>query len=102
MPPQEHTERGFGVYIKMPTSYGDTVEVQESSSAEGPHVWLRTRSNDAFITGPERRASGSGERIAPATIHAHLSYDECQVLVAALTVWMQDVREGRTTEGLPN
>lgn len=100
MPPREHTERGFGVYAECKTSYGDVVEVQESSSAAGPFVWLRTRSDDAFITGPDRLSGG--QRIAPATIHAHLSYEEAQVVVDALSEWMKDVREGRTTEGLPS
>lgn len=37
-----YNDRGFLVYggTAVNTSYGHTVRVQESSSAEGPHVWL--------------------------------------------------------------
>lgn len=41
--------RGFLTYGggEIPTSYGHTIRVQESSAASGPHVWL-------FISGSSR------------------------------------------------
>lgn len=41
-PPAEHNDRGFLVYggTAVPTRYGHTIRVQESSAASGPHVWL--------------------------------------------------------------
>ncbi|GAA0494138.1 hypothetical protein Ade02nite_20650 [Paractinoplanes deccanensis] len=33
--------RGFGYLPKIPSEYGGHVAVHESSSAEGPHIWLR-------------------------------------------------------------
>jgi len=41
-PDPVETQRGFLIYggDAVETSYGHSVRVQESSSAEGPHVWL--------------------------------------------------------------
>lgn len=41
-PDPVETQRGFLVYGggPFPTSYGHELRVQESSSAEGPHVWI--------------------------------------------------------------
>lgn len=41
-PPTAYNDRGFYDYGggPIPTSYGHTITVRESSSAEGPHVWL--------------------------------------------------------------
>lgn len=40
--PVPSNDRGFLLYggREIPTDYGHTVRVQESSAAEGPHVWL--------------------------------------------------------------
>lgn len=42
IPDPTANDRGFLVYAGGPieTSYGHTIEVQESSAASGPHVWL--------------------------------------------------------------
>jgi hypothetical protein len=37
------TERGFAVYDEFTDTYGSKVRVQESSSAEGPRVWIFAR-----------------------------------------------------------
>jgi hypothetical protein len=34
------TSRGFTVYAEFTDSYGSRIRVQESSSAEGPRVWV--------------------------------------------------------------
>ena len=34
------TPRGFKVYAELTDTYGSNVQVQESSSAEGPRVWI--------------------------------------------------------------
>lgn len=41
-PDPVETQRGFLIYGGGPvqTSYGHEIRVQESSAAEGPHVWL--------------------------------------------------------------
>lgn len=40
--PAPANDRGFLTYggREIPTDYGHTVRVQESSAADGPHVWL--------------------------------------------------------------
>lgn len=41
-PDPVETQRGFLIYGggSFPTSYGHELRVQESSSANGPHVWI--------------------------------------------------------------
>lgn len=36
----ERTDRGFGHLPAIPSEYGGTVRVYESSAATGPHIWL--------------------------------------------------------------
>jgi hypothetical protein len=36
----EFSPRGFAMYGRVPTTYGEIVSVYESSSAEGPHIWM--------------------------------------------------------------
>jgi hypothetical protein len=36
----EFTPRGFAVYLELEDTYGNKIRIQESSSAEGPHIWL--------------------------------------------------------------
>lgn len=40
MPERTTTSRGFAVYGEFTDTYGSRVKVQESSSAEGPRVWI--------------------------------------------------------------
>ena len=35
-----YTERGFRLYGELMDSYGNDIRVQESSAANGPHVWI--------------------------------------------------------------
>lgn len=43
----KRTERGFAIYAEFADSYGSEIRVQESSSAEGPHVWIFCRNVSA-------------------------------------------------------
>lgn len=36
----QFTPRGFAIYLNIVDTYGTKVRVQESSSAEGPHIWI--------------------------------------------------------------
>ncbi len=49
------SERGFDAYPAIPSEYGGGVYVQESSSAEGPHIWLRA--TEAMPGRPEVKAA---------------------------------------------
>jgi hypothetical protein len=41
-----YTDRGFLMFDDFRTDYGHRMEVQESSAAEEPCVWVRIRSSD--------------------------------------------------------
>ncbi len=47
-------DRGFNLYggRPIPTDYGHTITVRESSAASGPHVWLATSQNGAGTANP--------------------------------------------------
>lgn len=38
------TNRGFARFDEIPSTYGGSIRVYESSNAEGPHLWVRTES----------------------------------------------------------
>lgn len=59
----EFSPRGFALYGSTETTYGDTVRVYESSSAEGPHVWLAV----------DPREEGK-------SAHAHLSLEQAEAI----------------------
>jgi hypothetical protein len=42
----KRTPRGFGIYTQFRDSCGSEVRVQESSSAEGPHIWIFCKNED--------------------------------------------------------
>ena len=70
------TDRGFVTYTgdqPIRTSYGHVITVRESSSAEGPHVWL-------FI-GPSATAEGHDP---------HLDLAQAIALRSALTRFISD------------
>lgn len=46
----EFSPRGFATYGRTPTTYEEVVRVYESSSAEGPHIWLSLDSPDGDQT----------------------------------------------------
>ncbi|MDJ0368767.1 hypothetical protein QMK19_03505 [Streptomyces sp. H10-C2] len=76
--PAPVSDRGFLIYggQPIPTSYGHTVRVQESSAAEGPHVWL-------FIDD-----SPVSDRNSP-----HLSLEQAIAVHAALGQFIDGVAE---------
>ncbi len=49
------SDRGFDFLPDIPSEYGGHVAVSESSSAEGPHVWLR--SGEEMPGQPERKTA---------------------------------------------
>lgn len=76
--PIETNDRGFLTYAGGPiaTDYGHTITVRESSSAEGPHLWL-------FIGESEQTEKGS----------PHLSLAQAITLRAALDQFIESVPE---------
>lgn len=67
-------DRGFHGYGKpFKDSYGTEVEVYESSSAEGPHVWVKA---DPSMT--------------PAA-HLHLNAKQALELIRRLQTWMDEI-----------
>lgn len=68
--------RGFREYGTVTCSYGTTLRVKESSSAEGPHVWLFVSSDPRRLREPEGEAS------------AHLTRRQAKALVARLQAWL--------------
>jgi hypothetical protein len=77
--PVPASDRGFNLYggREIPTSYGHTIRVQESSAASGPHVWL-------FISD-----SPQAEGHSP-----HLSLEQSIAVHAALGQFIDGVAEG--------
>lgn len=72
-------DRGFYSYGRpLQTCYGDIVEVYESSSAEGPHVWLSVKGNVV------------GVAMSPVTLCAHLDVKMAKDMVARLRAWIDD------------
>jgi hypothetical protein len=70
----ERGDRGFlGYGSPLTCSYGTSIEVYESSSAEGPHAWLKMRQGDR------------------SEAFAHLSEEQARALVARLSAWLEDI-----------
>lgn len=67
--------RGLHGFLTFDDGRGDTVQVQESSSAEHPAVWLRII-GEALLTGDRtvRMIGSSGEQVATVSASAHLDY----------------------------
>lgn len=74
--PTPANDRGFLAYAggAIPTSYGHTIRVQESSAASGPHVWL-------FV---DDSPSVAGK-------NPHLDLDQAIALRAALDQFIEGV-----------
>lgn len=75
------SDRGFHQYGEpVKTSYGDMIEVYESSSAEGPHVWLGVDGTKSGITTQQ------------ACDHvAHLSLEQAIAIRDRLTAFIDEV-----------
>jgi hypothetical protein len=65
----------------MLDSYAQRIEVYESSSAEGPHVWL---SLEGMPIGPPPH-NRPVVRLA-----AHLNVDQAKAVIARLEAWLND------------
>lgn len=67
--------RGFHQYGQaFADTYGSFVDVYESSSAEGPHVWLKV---------VDRRTQMGG--------HAHLTPTQARKVIARLQAWLDEI-----------
>lgn len=86
----EKTERGFGIYGRIPTRNGGTLRVQQSSLAfEGAHVWL-------FLDGEkcvDHRPTGT--HLVPAP---HLSVAQAEQVIAALSEFVRQARANELNE----
>lgn len=85
--PEYYSERGFAQYARdIPTGYGDTVSVYESSSAEGSYVWLKIE-GEAFLTG-QPFTLRTGERKAMGWNAAHCDLEAAKHVHRALGAWI--------------
>jgi hypothetical protein len=73
------TDRGFKHYEDVTTDRGEMVKVYESSSAEGPHLWLQV-TGEAHLEGPRCDAVGIPFGVAPASCAAHLTLDQARAV----------------------
>lgn len=81
VPILERGDRGFHGYGEpMRCTYGTEIEVYESSSAEGPHVWLKLRCDPRVLS---RQEAGEGT--------AHLNEAQARDLIARLETWLQEI-----------
>lgn len=75
----KYTDRGFGTYADFKDSYGASVVIRESSSAEQDAVWL-------FVRG------GGVENNDGA---AHLTTKQASVVITALQEWLVFINKER-------
>ena len=70
-------DRGFHGYgAPMTCTYGTTIEVYQSSSAEGPRVWLSLVEGRSLDSGPGRAC-------------AHLTPRQAQEVIRRLQTWLE-------------
>jgi hypothetical protein len=75
----ERGDRGFHGYGEpFKDGYGTVLDVYESSSAEGPHVWLKV----------DGRA---WDHAAGPIGTAHLNEEQARALVARLQTWLHEI-----------
>jgi hypothetical protein len=77
-------DRGFHQYSEpVRSAYGDMVEVYESSSARGPHCWLRIYDDgQSSITDRE-----------PGTMAAHLTLEQATAIRDRLTAFIDEASQ---------
>jgi hypothetical protein len=74
-------DRGFHQYgVPVVCTYGSQVEVYESSSAEGPHVWIKVQVDPRVLT---RQPYGEGV--------AHLNEEQARAVIARLQAWLDEI-----------
>lgn len=77
----EENVRGFHIYGEpVICTYGTAVRVYESSSAEGPHVWLNVTVDPRRL---KDQPSGEGT--------AHLNEQQARDVVARLLAWLDEI-----------
>jgi hypothetical protein len=75
-------DRGFHQYGKdAACTYGTTMRVYESGSAEGPHVWLNLKAGPALT--PEGQE--------PVDVSAHLNRKQALRLIERLQTWVDEI-----------
>ncbi len=75
-------DRNLGRYAEFKDSYGADVKVSQSSSAEGPHVWLFIKGGGA--NRPDHHLTEKGEAAT------HLSLAQAALVRDALSEWLED------------
>ena len=81
--PVEVSQSGRGFNIYGPPShctYGTKIEVYESSSASGPHLWLNLTCDPDVLT---KQPAGEGT--------AHLTPKQARELIARLQCWLDEI-----------
>ena len=74
-------DRGFHGYGKpMHCTYNSEIEVYESSSANGPHVWLKVTVDPKIL---HTTARGEGT--------AHLNQKQAKALIDRLQTWVDEI-----------
>lgn len=77
--------RGVDSFLSIPsTYYGAEIRVQESSSAEGPHVWI-------FVKSPENLNKPDGPRVE---VSLHLTVEAAWCLAEQLATLVRDHYQG--------
>jgi hypothetical protein len=84
IPDRTVTERGFTIYDQFADTYGRDVRVQESSSAEGSHVWIFATDMES----PEKRTC------------PHLDIVQAERVRDALDAFIREHKEMLQAEGL--
>lgn len=79
VPAPEYSDRGFAGWVPIAAQHGHVVEVYESSSAEGPHLWVSVR-GECHLDGPAKPCAGIPAGVAPGYNAAHLSMDAARLL----------------------
>jgi len=77
----KRNDRGFHQYGKDSTcTYGTTIRVYESSSAEGPHLWLELQNGDELM---RKAITGYAS--------AHLNQQQAEYLIRRLQTWVDEI-----------
>lgn len=80
----ETSERGFISLPDIPSSYGGTVNVYESSNAENPHIWLNA-------VAPKNLNNPSGDTV---TAPIHLTVENAKALAEQLLFLVDEHYQG--------
>lgn len=97
-PDRKTTGRGFGIYDEFTDTYGSQVKIQESSSAEGPRVWIFASHAqvDQYLSQGERDDlallgfRNLDELAAKLSPTPHLDVAQARRVIAALTAFITE------------